>query len=170
MSVLQYPVRKRPLALLACAIIALVMLCVPMQVSAEANVLNNPETNVFFRFGLSPAFVYEGYVYDAKIYKHEKFVTSTSGKFGYISLKGNNREEATGVALTLPRGEKITEVETDYLLADDTQRQVDWNGKGLLPIYRRIDSHKAKLVYVDIGANSPKLANQPKEPESTGTQ
>jgi hypothetical protein len=168
MSVLQYPASKRSAALLAFVTMVIIALCMPLRASAESSVLSDPETNVFFRFGASPEFVSEGYTYDAQIYRHGRFVNTASGKFGYMSLKGNNHEEATGVALTLPADEKITEIETDYLLSNDTQLQLKWDGKGLLPIYRRIGSSKAKLIYVAIGAHSSKLANQPEEPEYTG--
>jgi hypothetical protein len=160
MSVLQYPARKRSIALLACAVLALIVLGTATRASAESTVLSNRQTNVFLYYGTSSTA--EGYVSITQIYKNGTFTNTSSKGYGSLNVSAGN------VYLKLPKSETKVQIVTNYTLANGEQISFAWSGKGGLPIRRSYLSSEATLVSVDVGAHSPKLPNQPKEPEYEG--
>jgi hypothetical protein len=162
MSVLQYPVSKRPAVLLIFAVLALVALCVASRASAESSVYSHPQTNVFFRYGVGPVSPSEGYTNMTQVYNGTTFVNTKSSKFGGLSV---HKEK---VSLKLAADETIVQIETDYKLSTGDQIHIKWNGKGSLAIHRRIGSTEATLVVVAVGVHSPKLPDQPEEPKYSG--
>ncbi len=134
-----------------------------VQANAESSVYSDPQTNVFFRYGVGPGLASEGYVYTSQIYKNGTFVNTASSKFGYIYAF----ERGELIGIHLERGEYIVQIETVYQLVDGTQIHVPWKGKGRLPVHRKFGEAEASLETVDVGVHSPKLPNQPPEPEYT---
>ena len=161
MSVLQHPVSKRPVALLALAILALfVLFGMAARASAESTVISHRQTNVFLYYGTSSTA--DGYVNITQIYEDGTFTKTSSKSYGGFSVKGGN------VYLKLAKGETTVQIVTNYTLDNGEQISWAWSGKNGLPIQRPYMYSEATLVSVDVGVHSPKLPNQSKQPKHTG--
>ncbi|GEM_PF-4511351 len=150
------PVTQRRITILVVAIFVAITLYAVPHANAESSVTNNPQTNVFLRYGSQP--VSDGkYTRITQIYTNIGFENTASNQYGSLKI------HKSAISIKLAKGEKIMAIETDYLLSNGTQIHRKWNGKGALPEhYFTRNGLKARLLYLGVGVHSPKLPIQPK--------
>ncbi|HVV25442.1 MAG TPA: hypothetical protein VHC21_00200 [Candidatus Saccharimonadales bacterium] len=168
MSVSQFSVSKRFAPLLALAVLALMVLGTVSRAAAESTVISHRQTNVFFTCNIDsePGEPYRPICMRA-IYQHGGFKYTRSSNYG--SLFYNEKEAVVGFKLALVSGEKIVQIETTYSYANNRgQIHFKWNGRGTLPLQRSYKGTEVHLNFVNVGVHSPKLPDQPKQPEHTG--
>ncbi len=145
--------RSMQIAVATAAILVCSLVAVQCAFASPASPLDNPKTNVFFRYGINPVSG-DDYSSSTESYDGRQFI-GPSFAYGYLAPLGNLLNTHA-----ISPNETITGTQVTYELANGKQVFTRWNGRHPLHISRRIGHQQASLIVAVVGLNNTKLPEQ----------